>query len=139
MLFRSKPFAVYGHCLGALTLFETVRALIGEHGLAPVHVFVSGARTPDELHRHQDFETKLLERLLKLRGYSVFEPIHRQPDEVFAESILQFNVVPTGDFLNDPELRRLILPVIRAEFEMSSKYRHVAGEPWDVPDRKSVV
>ena len=131
--FTDKPFAVYGHCLGALTLFETVRALIGEYGLAPVHVFVSGARTPDELHRHQDFETKLLERLLRLPGYSVFEPIYRQRDEVFAEAILEFNVVATGSFLDDPELRRLILPIIRAEFEMSSKYRHIAGEPWDVP------
>jgi epothilone polyketide synthase C len=128
-----KPFAVYGHCLGALTLFETVRALIGEQHLAPVHVFVSGARTPDELHRHQDFETRLLERLLKIPGYSVFEPIHRQPDEVFAAAMLEFNVVATESFLNDPELRRLMLPVVRAEFEMSSKYRYLAEAPWDVP------
>jgi acyl transferase domain-containing protein/surfactin synthase thioesterase subunit len=131
--FLDKPFAVYGHCLGALTLFETVRTLMRNHGRRPVHVFVSGARPSDELHRQQEFETKLLEKLLKVPGYSVFEPIHRQPDEVFAEAMLQFNVLATESLLGDPELRRLLLPVIRAEFEMSSKYRYTAEAPWDVP------
>jgi epothilone polyketide synthase C len=96
-----------------------------------VHVFLSGARPPDE-HRHQDFEAKLLERLLALPGYSVFEPIHRQPDEVFAEAILQFNIIATESFLSDPELRRLILPATRADFELSSRYRYVPEEPWDI-------
>jgi acyl transferase domain-containing protein/surfactin synthase thioesterase subunit len=131
--FLDKPFAVYGHCLGALTLFETVRTLMRAHRRTPVHLFVSGARPPDELHRHQDFETKLLAKLLTIPGYSVFEPVHRQPDEVFAEAMLQFNVLATESLLGDPELRRLLLPVIRAEFEMSSKYRYTAETPWDVP------
>ena len=61
--------------------------------------------------------------MLTIPGYSVFEPVHRQPDEVFAEAILQFDIMATESFLNDPELRRLILPVTRADFEMSSKYR----------------
>jgi acyl transferase domain-containing protein/surfactin synthase thioesterase subunit/acyl carrier protein len=131
--FLDKPFAVYGHCLGALTLFETVRTLMRDHRIAPKHVFVSGTRAPDELQRPQDFETKLLERLLALPGYSVFEPIYRQPDDVFAEAIRHFNVIETDSFLSDPELRRLILPVIRAEFEMSSRYRYVPEPPWDIP------
>jgi acyl transferase domain-containing protein/surfactin synthase thioesterase subunit len=131
--FLDKPFAVYGHCLGALTLFETVRTLVRDLGRMPVHVFVSGGRPPDEIHRQQKFEMKLAERLLALPGYSVFEPVHRQPDDVFAEAILQFDVIATGSFLSDPELRRLMLPVIRAEFEMSSKYRYLPEPPWDVP------
>src|SRR5437868_2027146 len=100
--------------------FETVCTLIGEHGIAPVHVFVSGARAPDQLHRHQEFETDLMERLLKLPGYNLFEPIYQQPDDVFSEAILQFNVLATESLVQDPELRPLILPAIRAEFEMSS-------------------
>jgi acyl transferase domain-containing protein/surfactin synthase thioesterase subunit/acyl carrier protein len=131
--FLDKPFAVYGHCLGALTLFETVRRLIGAHGIAPVHIFVSGARPPDELQRHQDFETDLIDRLLKLSGYNLFEPIHRQPDEVFAEAIRRFNVFATESLVQDAELRRLILPAIRAEFEMATNYRHDPEPPWDLP------
>jgi acyl transferase domain-containing protein/surfactin synthase thioesterase subunit len=133
LAFLDKPFAVYGHCLGALTLFETVRRLITEHGLAPEHIFVSGARPPDELQRHQDFEADLIDRLLKLPGYNLFEPIHRQPDDVFSEAIRRFNVFATESLVQDPELRRLILPAIRAEFEMASNYRYEPEPPWDVP------
>ena len=131
--FLDKPFGVYGHCLGALTLFETVRRLLGAHCIAPVHIFVSGARPPDELQRHQDFEADLTDRLLKLPGYNLFEPIHRQPDEVFAEAIRRFNVFATESLVQEPELRRLILPAIRAEFEMASNYRHDPEPPWDIP------
>jgi surfactin synthase thioesterase subunit len=71
--------------------------------------------------------------LLKIPGYSVFTPIHSQPEEVFAEAILQFDIMATETFLNDPELRRLILPVTRADFEMSAKYRYTPEPPWDIP------
>ena len=76
---------------------------------------------------------RLLARVLKLPGYSVFEPIYRQPDDVFAEAIRHFNVMETDSFLSDPDLRGLMLPVIRAEFEMSSQYRYTSEPPWDVP------
>jgi surfactin synthase thioesterase subunit/acyl carrier protein len=131
--FLDKPFAVYGHCLGALTLFETVRHLIRAHGITPVHIFVSGARPPDELQRQQDFEDDLIDCLLKLPEYNLFEPIHRQPDAVFGEAIRRFNVLATESLVQDAELRRLILPAIRAEFEMASDYHYQPEEPWDVP------
>ena len=52
---------------------------------------------------------------------------------MFAEAIRQFDIIATETFLNDPELRRLILPVIRADFEMSAKYRYTPEPPWDIP------
>jgi surfactin synthase thioesterase subunit len=128
-----KPYAVYGHCLGALTLFETVRELLRQGQAAPMHVFVSGARAPDELHRQQKFELNLLVRLCRLPSYDIFSPVHRQSDDVFAEVLREFKVLATETFLGDPELRRLILPVIRAEFEMSSNYRYAAGATLDAP------
>jgi surfactin synthase thioesterase subunit len=131
--FLDKPFAAYGHCLGALTLFETVRALLRRGGAAPVHVFVSGARAPDELHRQQQFELNLLVRLCGLPNYDIFEPVHRQADDVFAEVLREFKILATDSFLSEPELRRLILPVIRAEFEMSSNYRFAPDGAWDMP------
>jgi surfactin synthase thioesterase subunit len=131
--FLDKPFAVYGHCLGALTLFETVRELVRRGEAAPVHIFVSGARAPDELHRQQKFELNLLVRLCSLPDYDIFTPIHRQSDDVFAEVLREFKVLATESFLSDPELRRLILPVIRAEFEMSSNYRYTPDGTFDAP------
>ena len=128
-----KPFAVYGHCLGALTLFETVRELRRQQRPAPVHIFVSGARAPDELHRQQEFELNLLVRLCRLPKYDIFVPVHRQSDDVFAEALREFKVLATESFLGDPELRRLILPVIRAEFEMTSNYRYTPDAIFDTP------
>jgi surfactin synthase thioesterase subunit/acyl carrier protein len=133
LAYLDKPFAVYGHCLGALTLFETVRRLIRVHAATPIHVFVSGARPPDELQRQQDFEVGLSDRLLGLPDYNLFEPVYRQPDAVFGEAIRCFNVLATENLVQDAELSRLILPAIRAEFEMASDYRYEPEAAWDVP------
>jgi acyl transferase domain-containing protein/surfactin synthase thioesterase subunit/acyl carrier protein len=126
-------FAVYGHCLGALTMFETVRRLIDGHAAPPAHIFVSGARPPDEIHRQQQFENALTDKLLSMPEYSVFEPVHRQIDAVFAEAIRGFQVVETQRLLDSPDLRALMLPTIRAEFEMGDNYRFQPTPPWNVP------
>jgi epothilone polyketide synthase C len=42
-------------------------------------------------------------------------------------------VFATESLVQDPELRRLILPAIRAEFEMASNYRYDPEPPWDIP------
>ena len=128
-----RPFAMFGHCLGALTMFETARALIDNHGVAPSHIFVSGARPPNQVHRQQAFEDALIEKLLTMPEYNVFEPIYRQPDEVFAAAMRAFRVPETERLLSSDELRKLMLPTIRAEFEMGEKYRFKRTAPWDVP------
>ena len=128
-----RPFALFGHCLGALTMFETARALIHDHGVVPSHMFVSGARPPDELHRQQKFEEALTKQLLSMPEYTVFEPVYRQPDKVFAEAIRGFRIAETERLLASAELRQLMLPTIRAEFEMGEKYRYRQAPPLDVP------
>src|SRR5262245_11824376 len=57
----------------------------------------------------------------------------RQSDEVFAEIIRHFQIEQTEMMLSQPELRGVLLPVVRAEFEMASRYEFPATEPWDVP------
>jgi surfactin synthase thioesterase subunit len=128
-----RPFALFGHCLGALTLFETARALINDHGAVPSHIFVSGARPPDELHRQQSFEEALTKQLLAMPEYTVFEPLYRQLDKVFAEVMRGFRVAETERLLASAELRQLMLPTIRADFEMGENYRYRHAPPWDVP------
>ncbi len=44
--YLNKPFAVYGHSLGALIGFELTRQLFQKHGLAPVHLFVGAWYAP---------------------------------------------------------------------------------------------
>jgi surfactin synthase thioesterase subunit len=60
-------------------------------------------------------------------------PSHGQPDDVFATVIRRFNILATEQLLDEPELRELMLPVIRAEFRMANNYIFETEPPWDIP------
>ncbi|MBX9700861.1 MAG: SDR family NAD(P)-dependent oxidoreductase, partial [Acetobacteraceae bacterium] len=127
------PYAVFGHCLGGLTGFETVRRLL-ELGLpAPRHLFFSGARPPDRLNDAGDFEERLTRDLMALASFQLNAPVHLQPDDVFTEVIRHFEIATSDEMLADPALRDLMLPVIRAEFGMVQAYHHVPTRPWEIP------
>ena len=128
-----RPFAFFGHCLGALTMYETARRLIRTTGLRPQHLFASGARPPDRIGDQGRFEERLMRDLLKLAEYRISLPVYAQPEGVFSELIRHFNVRATEQLLSEPELRELMLPVVRAEFQMASNYQFVAEPPWEIP------
>ena len=46
-----RPFAIFGHSLGALIGFELARQLRRQYSLSPVRLFVSGGRAPQESRR----------------------------------------------------------------------------------------
>jgi acyl transferase domain-containing protein/surfactin synthase thioesterase subunit/acyl carrier protein len=128
-----RPFAFFGHCLGGLTMYETARRLIHATGSRPIHLFASGARPPDQISDLGTFEEQLTHDLLKLAEFRINLPPYAQPDDVFAELIRHFNIRATEQLLADPELRLLMLPVVRAEFEMALNYDFVEEPPWDIP------
>ncbi|HYY30191.1 MAG TPA: SDR family NAD(P)-dependent oxidoreductase, partial [Chthoniobacterales bacterium] len=128
-----KPFAMFGHCLGGLTMYETARELQRVAGKLPIHMFVSGSRPPDLINREGPFEYLLQDRLLRSKLYDPFLPIHEQTEEVFVDVIRMFRIDSTDQMLKSPELRALVLPVVRAEFEMASKYRHRREAPLNFP------
>ncbi len=128
-----RPFAFYGHCLGGLTSFEVARRLRQDGGPSPVHLFVSGARSPDHTGDRGTFEERLMSDLLRLDGFRLHLPPFQQPDNVFGEIIRRFNIPASEEMLAHPELRELLLPAIRAEFQMVSNYRFRREHAWDVP------
>src|SRR5262249_39768376 len=71
--------------------------------------------------------------LLKLPQFRISPPAYAQPDDVFGELIRHFNIQATEQLLSDPELRRLMLPVVRAEFQMATNYQFVREPPWEIP------
>ena len=127
------PFALFGHCLGGLTLYEVARALVNETNVKPRHLFCSGTRSPDRVRVIGQFEKSLARRLARMPGYQPTLPPYRQSDAIFAEIIRHFDMAASNQFLDDPELRRLMLPAVRAEFEMTSNYRFRPERPWDIP------
>ena len=128
-----KPFALFGHCLGGLTMYETTRQLERAAEKLPIHMFVSGSRPPDLIDQDGPFERLLQDRLLRNKLYDPFLPIHEQPEEVFVDVIRLFRIDSTEQMLKSPELRALVLPVVRAEFEMAFKYRYRQEAGWKFP------
>ncbi len=131
---RDKPFAFFGHCLGGLALFEVGKRLLERYGLTPVHAFISGARPPHLVQSDGPFEEALLAALLAHEQYDCLAPLHKQSDEIFGLALRRFDIPETDQMLADPELRALLLPSIRADFDMTSQYHPPASfERWKVP------
>lgn len=107
-----QPFAFFGHSMGALISFELARTLKREHGLAPVHLFLSGRRAP------QVPDT---------------EPLtYNLPDAEFIEELRHLKGTPS-EVLEHPELMQLLLPLLRTDFEVCQTYQYVPGELLDCP------
>jgi surfactin synthase thioesterase subunit/acyl carrier protein len=132
LLYTDKPYAFVGHCLGGLNLFETARALI-HRGVPPIHLFISGSRPPHRLLALGRFEEDLIRSLLSDTQFDPLQPLHEQPDGTFAKIIGHFNIGATQDFLAHPELRDLLFPAIRADFETVWLYRFRPEPPWNIP------
>ena len=128
-----RPFAFFGHCLGGLTMYETARRLIHSTKHRPCHLFVSGARPPDQIDDSGPFEERLTRDLMNLAEFRINVPPFAQPDDIFSQIIRRFNIQATDQMLDNPELRGIMLPVIRAEFRMASNYEYESEPPWDIP------
>jgi len=110
----NKPYAFFGHSMGALLSFEMARYLRRHHPqvLAPSHLFVSGRCAPQcdtgRLLVHNLAESELVKEIQRLNG---------TPPEILA----------------DPELRALVLPVLRADFAVWDTYVYEQEEPLACP------
>src|SRR5579863_802873 len=119
-----RPFAFFGHCLGGLTMYETARRLIHSTNYRPCHLFVSGARPPDQIGDSGPFEERLTRDLMALAEFRLNVPAFAQSDDVFSRIVRNFNIQASDQLLDNPELRSMMLPVIRAEFRMASNYEY---------------
>ncbi|HVB29716.1 MAG TPA: alpha/beta fold hydrolase [Terriglobia bacterium] len=107
-----KPFAFFGHSLGALVGFELARQLRRQSGVQPVRLFVSADRAPQIPHRGR--------------------PIHALPEEEFLGELRRLNGIPKK-VLEDVELMRIMLPVLRADFAVYETYAYSTEPPLNCP------
>jgi len=107
-----KPFAFFGHSLGALVGFELARQLRRQPGVQPVHLFVSADRAPQVPHRDR--------------------PIHALPEREFLGQLHRLNGIP-GKVLEEVELMQIMLPVLRADFTVYETYAYATEPPLNCP------
>ncbi len=110
--YLNRPFAFFGHSMGAVVAFELARKIRRHNGLLPVHLFVSGHRAPHlpDLNR----------------------PIRNLSDIEFIEQIKKYNGTPESVF-NDQELLNIFLPILRADFAIIETYRFTFESALDCP------
>lgn len=108
-----RPYAIYGHSMGAWLGFEVIRALRRQRARLPLRFYPAACLPPDvtwpltgcaDLPDDDDFLNVLVERL-------------NAPAEPWAI----------------PELREALLPVLRADFAWIAGYRYQAEPPLAVP------
>ncbi|MDT4968422.1 MAG: hypothetical protein QOJ64_3159 [Acidobacteriota bacterium] len=105
-----KPFAFFGHSMGAWVSFEVARVLKEKHEIEPFHLFVSGAWAPQVGSR----ET----------------PIYDLPEHEFIDALRVLNGTPK-ELLESAELMALLVPVLRADFAVCETYKYATGPPLD--------
>ncbi|RFS84169.1 thioesterase [Actinomadura spongiicola] len=107
----APQFAIFGHSLGAVLSYEIARELrrLGRPGLA--HLYVSGS--PGPWTGRDDRATGL-------------------GDEEFLKRVQEFAGYRHAAF-DDPSLRELLLPALRADVAMHENYKPSSNEPLDVP------
>jgi medium-chain acyl-[acyl-carrier-protein] hydrolase len=110
--FLDKPFAIFGHELGALIGFELTRHLRRSSDPQPEHLFVGGSRAPQAPINSS--------------------PKYNLPDAEFIAELRTMNRTPV-EVLDHPELMKLMLPLLRADFELAETYVYRSELPLDVP------
>jgi medium-chain acyl-[acyl-carrier-protein] hydrolase len=110
--YLDRPFALFGHSLGALVAFELARRLDRDGGPQPVRLFVSGCAAPSVP-----------------RGG---RPIHGLPDSAFRAELRRLNGTPAA-VLDNAELMEILLPTLRADFALCETYAFAPRPPLTCP------
>lgn len=107
-----QPFILFGHSMGATIAFELARHLLKQEKTCGLqHLVVSARRPPDEA--------------------SPRRPLHPLPEREFIEELRRLRGTPEA-VLADAELMTLLMPLLRADFELIETHHRAAGSGLDV-------
>jgi surfactin synthase thioesterase subunit len=106
--FLTDPFVFFGHSVGALIAFELARELRARRRAGPAHLFLSAQTPPGTI--------------------SPSPPLHALSDERFRTAIEDLGGM-SGAVARDDDLMRVLLPALRADFELGENHRFQPGDP----------
>jgi medium-chain acyl-[acyl-carrier-protein] hydrolase len=94
------PFALFGHSMGSLVIYELLRRLLMS-GVQPACVVMSGCKPPS----------------VREAGSN----LHELPNDEFVEELRKLDGTPE-EVLADAELMSIAFPILRADFEAVANY-----------------
>jgi medium-chain acyl-[acyl-carrier-protein] hydrolase len=109
---RFQPYAMFGHSMGALVVFEALRQLRAKGLPTPLLAIFSAHQAP-----HLELKAARIAQL---------------PDGEFMRNVHALGGIQPEVLAND-ELVEFILPALRSDFAACENYRFTPHEPLDVP------
>jgi medium-chain acyl-[acyl-carrier-protein] hydrolase len=110
--FLDRPFAFFGHSMGALVAFELARELRRRRQRGPSHLFASGFRAPNRPNPNR--------------------PLHALPMADFLRELRAYDGTP-HEVLDNALLMELMEPALRADFALHETYRYREEAPLACP------
>lgn len=99
--YLDRPYAFFGHSMGALISFAVTRELRRNGAPLPAHLFMAAHRAPQVTRRRA--------------------PLYQLSDSEFLSSLRQFNGTP-AEVLQNRDLMELLMPLLRADFTLCDTY-----------------
>jgi len=110
--YLQKPFAIYGHSMGALLAFELVRILQRQNAPLPRTLFLAAHRAAHLSPRRS--------------------PLYALPDKEFIQALHRFGGLQ-DEVMKDQELLDVLLPTLRADLTLCDRYSYSPGSPLNCP------
>lgn len=99
---HDRPFAIFGHSMGAAIGFEVARRLQIDHRREPTHLFVSACRAP--------------------RTAKVGDPLHALDTDLMIDRLLDRYGTRHHTTPDELSLMRFLAPTLRADLKMMETY-----------------
>jgi len=107
-----RPFAFFGHSMGAVIAFELARSVRQRFACEPEVLCVSGRQAPQVPNDKS--------------------PSYNLPNDEFIAELQRIDGTPR-EVLEHAELMELVVPMLRADFQLVQTYQYEAGAPLACP------